>query len=151
MRKRRVLAMASAGGHWVQLRRLSAAFESCDVAYVSTYADLAESVPGARFYKVTDVTRRNPARLLPTALQLCRILLKERPDVVITTGALPGLVCLMLSKLLTKSQTVWIDSIANCEELSSSGKRAGKFADQWLTQWPELARPGGPHYWGAVL
>jgi UDP-N-acetylglucosamine:LPS N-acetylglucosamine transferase len=151
MGKRRVLAIASAGGHWVQMRRLSAAFEGCDVGYVSTYKDLADTVGGARFYKVTDVTRRNPARLLRTALQLAGILLKERPDIVITTGALPGLICIALAKMLTKAETVWIDSIANCEELSSSGKQARRFADQWLTQWPELARPDGPHYWGAVL
>ena len=25
------------------------------------------------------------------------------------------------------------------------------FADAWLVQWPHLARPGGPEYWGSVL
>ena len=32
-----------------------------------------------------------------------------------------------------------------------SGRRRGRVADAWLTQWPELARPGGPDYAGAVL
>ena len=151
MHMRRVLAIASAGGHWVQMRRLSGALEGFDVAYVSTYADLAESVAGHRFYAVTDVTRRNPFRLFGAALQLWRVLRKERPDVVVTTGALPGLVGIAIAKLLTPARTVWIDSIANCDEISTSGRKARRFADQWLTQWPDLARPDGPHYWGAVL
>jgi hypothetical protein len=46
---------------------------------------------------------------------------------------------------------MWIDSIANVKQLSSSGKLAGKFADVWLTQWPDLAKESGPRYWGAVL
>ena len=52
---------------------------------------------------------------------------------------------------MERAKTIWIDSIANCERLSSSGRRARRVAHQWLTQWPDLARPEGPHYWGAVL
>jgi hypothetical protein len=46
---------------------------------------------------------------------------------------------------------MWIDSIANAQQLSTSGKLAGKFADVWLTQWPSVAKDHGPYYWGAVL
>ena len=42
-------------------------------------------------------------------------------------------------------------SIANAEELSLSGAKAGSCADLWLTQWPHLAREGGPRYLGNVL
>jgi len=148
----RVLAIASAGGHWVQMQLLArAAFEGMDVAFVSTYADQAQNVPGHRFHQITDVTRRNPLRMLKTAWQLIGVLRKERPDVVITTGALPGLIGIALAKTLTRSRTVWIDSIANCEELSSSGKQARRFADRWLTQWPDLAGDQGPDYWGSLV
>ena len=70
---------------------------------------------------------------------------------VISTGAAPGLVALAVAKLLTGSRTVWIDSIANTKQLSLSGRLARPVADAWLVQWPHLARPGGPEYWGAVL
>ena len=69
---------------------------------------------------------------------------------VVTTGAAPGLVALALAKLFAGSRTVWIDSIANTERLSLSGRLARPVADAWLTQWPHLARPGGPEHWGAV-
>ena len=147
----RVLAIASGGGHWVQLRRLRPAFEGFDVAFVSVSQDYAVDVPGHRFYAVTNMTRFNLPALLVLAPQLERIILKEMPDVVITTGAAPGLMGLALAKLLTRARTMWIDSIANCERMSTSGRQARRFADQWLTQWPDLAPNEGSSYWGAVL
>ncbi len=149
--KAKVLAIASGGGHWVQLRRLREAFVDCDVAYVSVYADYADDVVGSRFYKVQDVTRVNilaVGRLFP---QYMRIMLKERPDVVITTGSAPGLIGLAIAKVFLRTRTVWIDSIANCERMSSSGRMARYFADEWLTQWPSLCGEDGPSCWGAVL
>ena len=73
-----------------------------------------------------------------------------RPDVVVTTGAAPGLSALMVGKLFG-ARTMWIDSIANSEQLSGSGKVARHFADVWLTQWEHLAADSGPQYWGGVL
>jgi UDP-N-acetylglucosamine:LPS N-acetylglucosamine transferase len=150
-RRRRVVAIASGGGHWIQLQRLRPAFEGFDVAFVSVYSDYAEDLPGERFYTVSDVTRMSLLKLLVLIPQFARIMLKERPDVVITTGSAPGLIGLLVARLLTPAKTIWIDSIANCERLSSSGFQARRVAHKWLTQWPELAGPSGPEFWGAVL
>jgi UDP-N-acetylglucosamine:LPS N-acetylglucosamine transferase len=150
-RPRRVLAMASGGGHWIQLQRLRPAFADCDVAFVSVYDDYADDVAGHRFYKVSDITRMSLTRLFVLVPQLIGVLLRERPKVVITTGSAPGLVCIALARTLFGAKTIWIDSIANCERMSTSGSQARRFAHQWLTQWPELSGPDGPGYWGAVL
>jgi Oligosaccharide biosynthesis protein Alg14 like len=83
-------------------------------------------------------------------LRLAWILLKERPDVLISTGAAPGYVALRIAHTL-RAQTIWLDSIANVAELSLSGAKVGRYADLWLTQWPHLAGPQGPHYTGSVL
>jgi len=147
----KVLAVASGGGHWLEMCRLYPAFENLDVAFVSVHPAYAEQVPDHRFYAVRDVTRWDRWGLIVLAAQLLRILLIERPSVVITTGSAPGLFALTIAKLVLRARTMWIDSIANCEQLSSSGMRARHFADVWLTQWPPLQRPDGPAYWGAVL
>ena len=143
--------MASGGGHWIQLQRLRRAFRDADVAFVSVYADYADDVKGHRFYKVTDITRLSLGKLLVLVPQLLWILARERPAVIVTTGSAPGLVCIALAKIVFGAKTIWIDSIANCERISTSGRQARRFADQWLTQWPDLAGPEGPDYWGAVL
>lgn len=147
----KILAIASGGGHWVQLRRLAPAFEGAEVAFASVHADYRDDVPGHRYHAFDDVSRFNKHKVVKVAFQIARILRRERPDVVLTTGAGPGLIALALAKPLTGARTIWIDSIANSERLSSSGAWAGRFADVWLTQWPHLAGSKGPAHWGTVL
>jgi UDP-N-acetylglucosamine:LPS N-acetylglucosamine transferase len=149
-REPKLLAIASGGGHWVQLLRLLPAFDGCDVAFVTVNDAYRSQVPNHRFYSITDATRWNKLKLVSMALHLAWIMLKERPDVAISTGAAPGYVGLRLARMLG-AKTIWIDSIANVEELSLSGKRIGRYADLWLTQWPHLAQPAGPRYYGGVL
>ncbi len=148
--KRRVLLVASGGGHWVQLLRLRDAWRDDDVAYVTVQDSYRSQVEGARFYRIHDATRWNRWRLLRMVLQVTRVVLRERPDVVITSGAAPGLVALRVGKWVG-ARTVWLDSIANVERLSLSGQHVGKFADLQLTQWKHLETQGGPLYKGAVL
>jgi len=146
-----ILAIASGGGHWIQLRRLQPAFEGLDVTFVSVQPTYAEQVRGHRYYAVRDVTRWDRWGIIVLVAQIMRILIIVRPRVVITTGSAPGMIALTLAKVLFRSKTMWIDSIANCEQMSSSGARASRFADAWLTQWPKVQRPSGPNYWGSVL
>ncbi len=148
---RKVLAVASGGGHWVELRRLMPAFADSEVVYVSTESVADADLAPARYYAVRNVTRRSRLAFAETIRQVHAIVRKERPDVVVTTGAAPGLVALVLAKLLCRSRTVWIDTVAYTEGMSLSGRLVRPFADAWLVQWPHLAKPGGPEYWGSVL
>ena len=53
--------------------------------------------------------------------------------------AAPGLVCVLAGWLL-RYKTIWVDSIANAEHLSASGRIARRFASRVYTQWPDLAQ-----------
>lgn len=158
-RRPRVLAVASGGGHWVQLMRLRPAWDGCDVIYVTTiagYRDQVENMadargqPRPRFRVVAEAHRPQWSRLALVLVQIACILIWQRPDVVVSTGAAPGALAIRLAALM-RCRTVWIDSIANAEGLSAAGTWAGPHADLWLTQWPDLARPDGPDYHGSVL
>jgi hypothetical protein len=147
---KRVLAIASGGGHWIQLLRLMPAFEECDLAYVTTLPSYREHVRPARFYTVPDANMRRKMALLYMAVRVGLIVLWERPDVVISTGAAPGYVAIRIGRILG-AKSIWVDSMANAEKLSLSGQKIGPHVDLWLTQWPHLAGPEGPYYEGAVL
>lgn len=147
--RKRILAVASSGGHWIQLRRLRPAFEGHDVAYVTTHAGHRAEVGPARFYAVRDGSRTSRLSLLVSALQIGYVLVRERPQVVISTGAAPGYLAIRGAKLLG-ARTMWIDSVANVDELSLSGRLASEKADVCLTQWPHLAG-GLVGYRGSVL
>lgn len=145
----------------MQLLRMRPAWDGCDVAYATTHADYAKDVcdavtgPVPRFHVFPDANMKQKLRLLYQLLVVTWIVIKERPAVVISTGASAGYFALRIAKYLGR-RTIWVDSIANAEDLSLAGKNVQPFADLWLTQWPELARTRGdtaaaPQYFGAVL
>lgn len=148
--RKKVLAVASGGGHWIQLLRLNPAFVDSEVVYVTVNISDRSQVAQYKFYSVSDGTRRDWIGLIKAAFELVWINWKERPDVVVSTGAAPGYLAIRLGRLFG-ARTIWVDSIANAECLSMSGKMAGPYADLWLTQWPELERPQGPYYRGSVI
>ncbi len=148
--RKKILAVSSGGGHWVQMMRLADVFRAHDVTFATVSKAYGCDVPGAAVYAVVDATAWNKLKLLVQALEVLLILLRVRPDVVVSTGAAPGYFAIRLGKLLG-ARTIWIDSIANVERLSMSGARVGEYADLWLTQWPHLALDSGPAYRGAVL
>ncbi len=149
-KERSILALSSGGGHWFELLRLRPAFEGHNVRYVCTDDDYGSDVRPAPFHVVADGNRNQKIVLVLTAAQIVWLLIRHRPDVVVSTGAAPGFLSIRLASLL-RIRTVWVDSIANAGELSMSGARVGPYADLWLTQVEDLARPDGPYFLGAVL
>lgn len=146
--KPRVLAVASFGGHWTQLNRLSPFFYKYDTCFVTTETSVKRLRPDVQV--VRDANRNTKIDILICTFQLLWVLLKFRPQMIVSTGALPGVIALTIGRMIG-CKTVWIDSIANGDELSMSGKLAGKVAHRWLTQWPNLATENGPLYKGRVL
>lgn len=144
------MAVASSGGHWTQLLRLKPVFEQYQVFYASTNRSNEDEVEGHRFYYFTDANRKTSWNFFVMVFQILRIMIRERPSIIISTGSAPGLITLMIGKLFL-TRNVWIDSIANVEKMSTSGRIAKYFADLYLTQWPELAKPNGPLYKGSVI
>ncbi|MEM7562436.1 MAG: UDP-N-acetylglucosamine--LPS N-acetylglucosamine transferase [Pseudomonadota bacterium] len=147
MPRKKILAVASQGGHLIQLMRLKPVFDRHQTTYVTN-----QKRDGMKenFIIVADANRNDKLKLVLLLWQMFWIVVRTRPDVVISSGAAPGFFALLFGKLCG-AKTIWLDSIANAEELSLSGKRAGKFADLWLTQWPELSSVTGPYYSGSVL
>ncbi len=146
----KVLAVSSGGGHWVELLRLLPAFEEHALHFVTVNETYVRDVPGHEFSTVRDATRWNPLGLLVVIWQVFGLVRASRPDIVVSTGAAPGVLALAIGRLFG-ARTIWVDSIANVDELSRSGQLAGYVADLWLTQWENLAGEGGPEYAGKVL
>ncbi len=144
------MLVSSSGGHWVQLNRLLPAFEGCEKIFVTTDPKYSSTVGHNRFLLVPDANRWNKLRILWLAVIMLKHVLTVRPNVVVSTGAAPGFFAIFWGKKLG-AQTIWLDSIANVDELSMSGRIVARYADLWLTQWEHLALVGGPKYAGAVL
>ncbi|MCC7140082.1 MAG: hypothetical protein IT460_16805 [Planctomycetes bacterium] len=149
-RSLRVLAVASGGGHWVQLLRLRPALRGAEVTWASVDRGSAGDVAPDRFVRVPDANRDRKLAVVRSALKVLWTLLRVRPDVVLTTGAAPGLLAVRLARLVG-ARTLFLDSVANADELSYSARLAQGHADAVWTQWPHLAQPPHVHFHGAVL
>ena len=141
---KKILAVASIGGHWVQLLRIARPLEErYEVVYMSTHPKCKSMVGTCRFHTMMDFSRWNAWKMLPASFNILGILLKERPTAIVTTGA-------AILGRMTRTKTIWIDSVANVQTMSACGKLARKFATHVYTQWPGLAS-AQVHYAGNIF
>jgi UDP-N-acetylglucosamine:LPS N-acetylglucosamine transferase len=148
----RIGLVASAGGHLDELLKIA---KPCmgGATFAVTTSDKVHAVFGGaiRTYAVNECNRQQPVRVLLLILQCIRILRRERPDVIVSTGAAVGCVMCLLAKALG-AKVVWLDSITNVDRPSLSGRLVRPFADLFLVQWPQLAEGRrGVEYAGVVL
>ncbi|AWI86803.1 UDP-N-acetylglucosamine--LPS N-acetylglucosamine transferase (plasmid) [Alloyangia pacifica] len=146
----RVLAVASAGGHWQQLCLLREAFAEHEVLYMTTMGGLPEHFNATPAVIVPDCNRDRPALAVLAALRVFWCLLTWRPQVILSTGAMSGLLAIAGGRLFG-ARTIWIDSVANAESMSKSGTLARRWAHLSLSQWEHVARDTGVDYAGSIL
>ncbi len=82
------------------------------------------------------VPRRNPLNLLVNFFQAFSIFLREKPDVVISTGADVSVPLMLIAKLFLR-KVVFIESFCRVKTPSLSGKIMYPLADLFLVQWVE--------------
>jgi len=133
-----VLAIASIGGHWIELQRLNPLFKEHDVTFISNKNFIKRKVNGSKYYNVPDANKDQKLNLIKCFCMVFVRVAVLRPRVIITTGAAPGLIGILIGRIFG-AKTIWIDSIANVEKLSLSGRIALKVADRVYTQWSHLS------------
>jgi len=146
----RVLAAASAGGHWEQMMLLRDMLEKFDVHFATTHADLPIRAGITEVTILPDCNRDQIFESMRCLFEAARLVFRFRPNVVISTGAAPGFFCIVIGRLLG-ARTLWIDSVANAEQMSMCGKLSRYFSTRCITQWEHLADDGRPGYVGSVL
>lgn len=132
----KVCLACSAGGHLTQILRLEDVWKKHPHFFVSEKnVDALELKKKEKVYFVM-VPRRSHLRLLISFIQSFFIFLRERPDVVITTGADTAFATCILAKFFGK-KLVFIESFSRITTQSLSGKLLYPRADLFLVQWPE--------------
>lgn len=148
----KICLVASAGGHLSQLLKIVQPVEKYDALVITT----SEAVRGnltrlGRVHVVGECNRQHGLRVIKVFFKCMAILRRERPDVVLSTGAAAGCMCCFLGKLMG-AKIVWVDSITNVDRLSLSGRMVRYIADLFLVQWPELAgKYHGTEYVGTIV
>ncbi len=138
-KRNKICLAASAGGHLSQLLMLSPVWQGRQVTCVSTGPMVRRKLETlGTTYIVGECNRQHPIKTLKVMVKCLKIVLKERPGVILSTGAAVGFLMCFWGKL-SGAKVIWMDSIANAEKLSMSGRMIRPFADVILSQWPDVA------------
>lgn len=148
----KICLVASAGGHLTELLRLSESWKQYETFFVTTVPVVRGNLQTTgNIYVVGECNRQHPMRVLRVFLKCIRIAFKERPRIVLSTGAAVGCMMCFLTKI-AGARIIWIDSITNVQQLSLSGRMVRYISDLFLVQWPELAKKYNKvEYLGAVI
>ena len=150
-KKQKVLAIASPGGHWIQLNKICNPLEAqFEVIYVTPGSQYSSAQSERKILDISDASATSKHMLIPLAFQLLWIFIKERPIAIISTGAAPGAIAFLHAKFLP-IKTIWVDSIANVNILSRSARMVEKHADLIMTQWKPLSDNKKIIYKGSIL
>ena len=132
--------VASSGGHLLELVGLKAAWETHERLWVTFSKDDARALlAGERVVWAYHPTNRSLKNLMRNLWLAWRMLRRERPDAVISTGAGVGVPFLWVGRMLG-IQTVYIESLARIQSLSLSGKLLYPTVHRFFVQWPDLVR-----------
>jgi UDP-N-acetylglucosamine:LPS N-acetylglucosamine transferase len=139
----RICIAASAGGHISQLLKLSQCWYGHKTFCVTTTKVVEDQISKyGSVYIVGECNYQHPLRVLATLTRCFKVVIRERPDIVISTGATAGCIMCFLGKFFG-AKVVWIDSITNVNRISLSGRLVRPIADLFLVQWPHLVQKHG--------
>jgi beta-1,4-N-acetylglucosaminyltransferase len=133
----KICLISSHGGHLREL--LNAANEVKGEKYYVTCKTrhTEELLRENKHYFVID-PHKSIFKYLMNTMQSLKHVIKEKPDLVISTGAGIAIPTILLCKYLFKAKIIFIESAANVVNPSRTGKMLYRYADLFLIQWPSM-------------
>ncbi|WP_299143010.1 hypothetical protein [uncultured Vibrio sp.] len=150
MKKEKVVFISSPGGHLIQLNLLANKLDSYDAMFVSTYKAKPSFINTDNYSPITDFSRDDIYKIFLSTYEAIKIIISFKPDAIITTGAAPGLIFVILARLMNK-KSIWVDSMANYNKLSLSGRLAKLFRCKVFSQSEKVANKYNVEYSGSVI
>ncbi|WP_034377876.1 PssD/Cps14F family polysaccharide biosynthesis glycosyltransferase [Dehalobacter sp. UNSWDHB] len=139
-KKKTILFAASSGGHLEQILCLRGLNQYYNTILVTEKTGYDINTWQDTVYWVPQVNRREflaILKLLTICFKSIYIFFKEKPDIVITTGALSVVPTCLIAKVFRK-KFIYIESFAKVETLTLTGKLMYNFAGLFIVQWEEL-------------
>ena len=133
---------ASCGGHLAELSMLKPLMNKYDSFVVTEHTGYSAAIEAQRIYYVHQVNRKEksmPFWMLLNSFKSLRIILIEKPDIVITTGVLAVIPLCLLAKLFRK-KLIFVESFAKVTTPTKTGKLLYRYADQFYVQWPQMQK-----------
>ena len=140
--KLKIVFAASSGGHFEQLLMLKPLMEKYESILVTEKTGYSAGKLDVKTYYVKQINRKELLfipKIIANSFKSLGIIIKEKPDVMITTGVLATIPLALLMKLF-KKKLIYIESFAKVTSKTLSGKLLYKYADRFYVQWEEMLK-----------
>lgn len=133
---------ASSGGHFEQISMLKPLMEKYESCIVTEETDYKANIKGQKMYYMHQVNRKEKTMLfwmIVNAFKSLKLIIVEKPDVIITTGVLAMIPLCLLGKIFGK-KLIYIESFAKITSPTETGKLLYKYADRFYVQWESMKK-----------
>jgi len=139
-KKVKICLASSSGGHFEQLMMLRPLIEKYDGYVVTEKSGYDVNVGNIPVKYVLSINRTDKTfffKFLFNILKSFFIIVTDKPDYIISTGALAAVPLMVWTKLFG-GKVIYIESFAKINSPNISGKIVYKFADQFYVQWENM-------------
>ncbi|WP_270225993.1 PssD/Cps14F family polysaccharide biosynthesis glycosyltransferase [Lactococcus lactis] len=136
----KIALVGSSGGHLTHLYLLKKFWENEDRFWVTFDKTDAKSIlKEERLYPCYYPTNRNVKNTIKNTILAFKILRKEKPDLIISSGAAVAVPFFWLGKLFG-AKTVYIEIFDRIDKPTLTGKLVYPVTDKFIVQWEELKK-----------
>lgn len=133
----KVCLVGSSGGHLTHLYMLKPFWENKKRFWVTFDKEDARSLlEGEKMYPCYFPTNRNVKNLIRNTFVALKVLKKERPDVIISSGAAVAVPFFYLGKLFG-AKLIYIEVFDRIDKPTITGKIVYPIVDKFIVQWDE--------------
>lgn len=133
----KVCLVGSSGGHLTHLYMLKPFWQDKDRFWVTFDKEDARSLlEGERMYPCHYPTNRNLKNLIKNTFLAKKILKKEKPDIIISSGAAVAVPFFYLGKL-RGAKLIYIEVFDRIDKPTMTGKMVYPIVDKFIVQWEE--------------
>ena len=143
--------MCSPGGHLLQMRALGPAWREHEATWVTLPgADVERLLEGQDVVLAHGPTNRSLGKLFRNLALAWKVVRKNRPEAILSTGAALAVPFFLVGKL-HGAKLVYVESLTRTQSLSLTGRMVYPIADAFFVQWPKATRMRRARYLGSLM
>lgn len=136
----KVCLVGSSGGHLTHLYMLKRFWQNRDRFWVTfPKEDANYLLDGEKVYPCYFPTNRNIKNLIKNTFLALKIIKKERPDLIISSGAAVAVPFFYIGKIFG-AKTIYIEVFDRIDKPTLTGKLVYPIADLFIVQWDEMKK-----------
>jgi len=134
----KICIVSSSGGHLTEVQMLRPAYAQFEHFFVLNFKVALMDQMIGRTYFIKHSER--DLKFFINLVESFKILWKERPDIILSTGAGPAVPVSLMGRYFFSCKIIFIETMAAVYKPSLTGRIMYKFADHFYYQWPYLSK-----------